>query len=246
MAELQRRRRDPCARRPTRPRWPRAVGGDGDRDALMQGEQAAAQIGLRVAGQHAMGDMDEPRAGHLHHAPAHPGKAGIKAEDTDGRHAGNPRISAGSFAEQIGGVQGGRSVAPSVTHFVRATSPNCVRGRISNGRTLATPPPTKSGEVDRHAKRGETEGARRRMSLEIHGPRLDRVAPPKDPSDENTPPRPDRPRRFRPWPRLHGDVRLLRPRRRRREHRHHPRGARRRGSISSTRAISTAWAITRC
>ena len=39
---------------------------------------------------------------------------------------------------------------------------------------------------------------------------------------------PERPGRFRPRPRLHGHVRLLRPGRPRREHRHHPRRARRR------------------
>ena len=60
--------------------------GDNDDEAFMQRTQPYTEFGFGVARQHAVRHVDEPRAIHLDHAPAHPGEAGIETEDADGRH----------------------------------------------------------------------------------------------------------------------------------------------------------------
>jgi hypothetical protein len=55
--------------------------GDHRRQRLMQRQQPVAEILLRIARQHAMGHMGEPRAGHFDRAPAHAGQAGIEARE---------------------------------------------------------------------------------------------------------------------------------------------------------------------
>ena len=57
--------------------------GDDVGQGRMQRQQPPPEIGLGVAGQDAMADMGQPRAGHVDHAPAHAGETGIEAENAN-------------------------------------------------------------------------------------------------------------------------------------------------------------------
>ena len=57
------------------------------RQCLMEGKQPRAQAGFCIADEYAVGDMGEPRAGHIDHAPTHSSQARIKPQNSDTRHA---------------------------------------------------------------------------------------------------------------------------------------------------------------
>jgi aryl-alcohol dehydrogenase-like predicted oxidoreductase len=61
----------------------RAVFGDHRAQRAMQGVEPSAEIGLGIAGEHAVADMGQPGAGHVNHAPAHAGEAGIEAQNAN-------------------------------------------------------------------------------------------------------------------------------------------------------------------
>ena len=52
-------------------------------ELAVQHHQPQAEPFAALGRDHAMGDMGEPRAVHLDHAPAHTGQAGIEAEDAN-------------------------------------------------------------------------------------------------------------------------------------------------------------------
>jgi len=59
----------------------------------MERHQPRAQPGGRLGGDHAMGNMGKPRAGHLDHAPAHGRKARIKTQNANRKaHGGFVRF----------------------------------------------------------------------------------------------------------------------------------------------------------